>query len=79
MIFILSSATPNIINNKYRIVAKKEVVKTEVSKEEIKQNAQEITGISNERWHYRYVGKEAAKTMYEESLCLEEYLEKYCD
>ena len=37
----------------------------------------EITGISNEPWHYRYVGKEAAKIMKEENLCLEEYLEKY--
>ena len=36
----------------------------------------EITGISNEPWHYRYVGKEAARTMKEENLCLEEYLEK---
>ena len=36
----------------------------------------EITGISNERWHYRYVGKEAAKIMYEENLCLEEYIER---
>ncbi len=35
----------------------------------------EITGISNERWHYRYVGKEVAKIMYEENLCLEEYIE----
>lgn len=39
----------------------------------------EITGISNERWHYRYVGKEAAEIMYEENLCLEEYIEKYCE
>lgn len=39
----------------------------------------DITGISNERWHYRYVGKETAKIMYEENLCLEEYIEKYCD
>ena len=38
----------------------------------------EITGITNEPWHYRYVGKEAAKIMYGEDLCLEEYLEKYC-
>ena len=34
----------------------------------------DITGISNEPWHYRYVGKEAAKEMYERGLCLEEYL-----
>ena len=39
----------------------------------------DITGISNEDWHYRYVGKEAAKIMYEENLCLEEYIEIYCD
>ena len=37
----------------------------------------DITGINNEPWHYRYVGEEAAKTMKEENLCLEEYLEKY--
>lgn len=36
----------------------------------------DITGISNERWHFRYVGKEAAEVMYEENLCLEEYLER---
>ena len=36
------------------------------------------TGIGNEPWHYRYVGKEAAEVMYEENLCLEEYIEKYC-
>ena len=35
----------------------------------------DITGISNEPWHYRYVGKEAAKTMKEQNLCLEEYLQ----
>lgn len=34
----------------------------------------DITGISNEPWHYRYVGKEAAQTMKEQKLCLEEYL-----
>lgn len=36
-----------------------------------------ITGISNEPWHYRYVGDETAKVMKEENLCLEEYLQKY--
>lgn len=39
----------------------------------------EITGISNEPWHYRYVGKEVAEIMFEENLCLEEYIDKYCD
>ena len=36
-----------------------------------------ITGISGEEWHYRYVGVEAAKEMYEKGLCLEEYLGQY--
>ncbi len=35
----------------------------------------EITGIINEPWHYRYVGEKAAKEMYEQNLCLEEYVE----
>ena len=33
-----------------------------------------ITGVIYEPWHYRYVGKEAAAEMYENKLCLEEYL-----
>lgn len=32
-------------------------------------------GIIYEPWHYRYVGVEAATQMYEQGLCLEEYLE----
>lgn len=36
----------------------------------------EITGISYEPWHYRYVGKEVAKELYTQGLCLEEYLTK---
>ena len=35
----------------------------------------QITGIIYEPWHYRYVGKAAAKEIYESGLCLEEYLE----
>ncbi len=34
----------------------------------------EITGIIFEPWHYRYVGKNAAKSIYESGLCLEEWL-----
>ncbi len=33
-----------------------------------------ITGVANEPWHYRYVGVEAATDIYEQGLCLEEYL-----
>lgn len=34
---------------------------------------QKITGTSYEPWHYRYVGEEAAKEIYEREICLEEY------
>lgn len=34
-----------------------------------------LTGIMYEPWHYRYVGKEAAKYIYENNICLEEYLD----
>lgn len=35
----------------------------------------EITGIKDEPWHYRYVGKKAAAEIYCSGVCLEEYLE----
>lgn len=34
----------------------------------------DITGIIYEPWHYRYVGKDVAKEIYEQGICLEEYL-----
>lgn len=34
----------------------------------------DITGIIYEPWHYRYVGKKAAREIYERGICLEEYL-----
>jgi D-alanyl-D-alanine carboxypeptidase len=36
-----------------------------------------ITGISYEPWHFRYVGKKAAKICYDEDLCWEEYIASY--
>ena len=39
----------------------------------------EITGISYEPWHYRYVGEEVASEIYEEKICLEEYIDKKYD
>ena len=36
----------------------------------------DLTGIIYEPWHYRYVGKDAARTIYEQEICLEEYLEE---
>ena len=35
---------------------------------------QEITGITYEPWHYRYVGAEAAEEIMSRGICLEEYL-----
>ena len=37
----------------------------------------ELTGTVEEVWHYRYVGVEAARSMYEQGLCLEEYAARY--
>ena len=36
----------------------------------------DLTGIIYEPWHYRYVGEDAARTIYEQEICLEEYLEE---
>lgn len=36
----------------------------------------EITGIAYEPWHYRYVGRDAAREIFERGICLEEYLEE---
>ncbi len=35
----------------------------------------DITGVINEPWHYRYVGKEAALEIYSSGICLEEYID----
>ena len=35
-----------------------------------------VTGIIYEPWHYRYVGKELAKAIYDSGLCMEEYMEQ---
>ena len=34
---------------------------------------EDITGYAYERWHFRYVGKELAKTLHDNGLTLEEY------
>ncbi len=38
-------------------------------------NKENITGISFEPWHFRFVGRQAATYIYEHDLCLEEYIE----
>lgn len=40
------------------------------------QDKTSITGFKYEPWHYRYVGKEIAKKIYEKKITLEEYLKK---
>lgn len=37
----------------------------------------DLTGISYEPWHYRYVGVNHAKKMSKQNLCMEEYVEVY--
>lgn len=37
---------------------------------------EEITGISYEPWHYRYVGRENAEAIRDSGLCLEEYVSR---
>lgn len=39
----------------------------------------DITGIVYEPWHYRYVGKRAAKEIHDEGICLEEWLAEHGD
>lgn len=36
-----------------------------------------ITGYDYEPWHFRFVGLDAATVIYEDNICLEEYLSKY--
>lgn len=36
-----------------------------------------LTGVSHEPWHYRYVGENAASEMHAQGLCLEEYVALY--
>ena len=42
-------------------------------------NKEKITGFKYEPWHYRYVGVEVAKIIYENKITLEEYLKGDCD
>ena len=37
---------------------------------------QSLTGVAEEAWHYRYVGKKAAEMIHSQELCLEEYAEQ---
>jgi len=36
----------------------------------------DLTGIIDEPWHFRYVGREAAAAMVEQGICLEEYVQR---
>lgn len=36
---------------------------------------EDITGVSYESWHWRYVGKEHAEEIHKKGICLEEYIE----
>lgn len=38
------------------------------------QGKEELTGVAWEPWHFRYVGTDSAKEIYEQDICLEEFL-----
>lgn len=40
---------------------------------------EDLTGYSNESWHFRYVGEKAAKTIYEEDITFDEYYAYYVE
>lgn len=40
---------------------------------------EDITGIRHEAWHYRYVGKKAAKYIYDNNISLEEYYVRFVE
>ena len=42
----------------------------------VRKNKENLTGIGNEPWHLRYVGRPHAWYMAQKKLCLEEYLEQ---
>lgn len=44
-----------------------------------KTNYEDVTGIKNEAWHYRYVGKKIAKYCYTNDITLEEYYARFLD
>ena len=44
-----------------------------------KKKYENITGFRNEPWHYRYVGKDIAKYIYENDMTLEEYYAVFLD
>ncbi|MBC8590152.1 M15 family metallopeptidase [Wansuia hejianensis] len=44
--------------------------------ERYEKGKEKITGISQEPWHFRYVGYPHSQIMYDNSLCLEEYIDK---
>ena len=44
-----------------------------------KPDFEDITGIRHEAWHYRYVGKNIAKEIYEKDISYEEYYAMHLD
>ena len=42
-------------------------------------NKVDITGFKYEAWHYRYVGKDIAKYMYDNDLTFDEYYARFLD
>ena len=77
------------ITDHYREIKNDEIDKTDTSKWLIEHCAEygfihrfpgsksDVTGVMNEGWHFRYVGKEAAQYITDNNLVLEEFVVLY--
>ena len=74
------------IANKYDFISKNDKEFTWLVKNSYKygfilrypENKDNLTGYMYEEWHYRYVGKDIAKKVYESDLTYDEFVARYC-
>lgn len=77
--FDIGSATSNVFANSEEYVWIKDNAYKYGFIYRFPQKGQTITGFRHEPWHYRYVGVEAAKYIYENNMTLEEYYAVFLD
>ena len=77
--FDIGSATSNVFTNSEEYVWIKDNAYKYGFIYRFPQKGQTITGFRHEPWHYRYVGVEAAKYIYENNMTLEEYYALFLD
>ena len=77
--FDIGSATSNVFTNSEEYVWIKDNAYKYGFIYRFPQKGANITGFRHEPWHYRYVGVEAAKYIYENNMTLEEYYALFLD